>query len=120
LNFAMSEPHTGTSGAAPPVAGSDIPSADLEAAQRLVAQELERGMEQLMERALGQLDRLGQRIDGLDAQLETANARADRMSECRRQSAALRDQLSSARRDLLMAETLNAEGQGSNPSAPAE
>ena len=88
---------------------ADGAAEQLEAAQQLVAQELERGMQQLMERALGELDRLAARIDKVDANLEHASARADQMGECRRQSAALRDQVASARRDLLLAETLDAD-----------
>ena len=87
-------------------------AAELAAAQQAVARELEAGMAALMDTALARLDALAARMNRLDATLEHAHSGADRLGDCRRQSAALRQQMQSARRDLLLAETLYTDTAG--------
>jgi Zn-dependent oligopeptidase len=81
-------------------------SSSLDAAQAEIAREMEAGVAAVLERAVGRLEQLAERLTRIDAQLTHVNGEADKLSACRRQSSSLRVQLQSATRDLLLAETL--------------
>jgi hypothetical protein len=83
-----------TSSTPPAVAMSN----SLDAAQAEIAREMEAGVAAVLERAVGRLEQLAERLTRIDAQLTHVNGEADKLSACRRQSSSLRVQLQSAAR----------------------